>query len=151
MKIEKFKTENATSALGQAAGVAAGAMLSSGVSGVIPIKNKLAVKGIVAVTGVALATMVGGKDTAAAAIKSIGVGMAAQQAKEMISDVVSPMLPSKPGKLNQFLRDAVGAKPAVAPEAMSGVLAARLARARMGNPDQYRMANPLLEGSFAAI
>lgn len=149
MKLQKFKTDNATGALGTATGVIVGAMLSSGVSGVIPMNNKTAVKAIVGVTGLALATFVGGTDTAAKAIRTIGAGMAAQQGKEMISDAVKPHLPAATGKGSQFLHDALGS-----PEQfkMASALGARVRRVRkkLGNPD-FQMAQAIPQGGFAAI
>lgn len=153
MKIQKFKTDNAANALGTAAGVVAGAMLSSGVSGAIPMQNKTAAKAIVAVAGVALTAFVGGQDAGAKAVRNIGIGMAAQQGKEIISDAVKPMLPANTGKATQFLHDAVGGGSAPVQGAVAASMAARLGRARMGNPDLFKMANPELitSGEFAAI
>lgn len=154
MKLQKFKTDAAGSAIGTALGVTAGAMLSGGISGVIPIKNQTIAKAIVAVTGVALATLVGGQDTAAKAVRNIGIGMTAQQGKELISDAVKPMLPANTGMATKFLHDTMGGGGHAGWSAPSveGGLSARLARARMGNPDMFAMATPeISHGGFAAI
>ncbi|WP_323027979.1 hypothetical protein [Gelidibacter japonicus] len=153
MKIQKFKTDNAGNALGTAAGVIAGAMLSSGVSGAIPMQNKTAAKAIVAVAGVALTAFVGGQDAGAKAVRNIGIGMTAQQGKEIISEAVKPMLPASTGKATQFLHDALGSGGLAVSLNARSAMAARLGRARMGNPDLFKMANPELitSGEFAAI
>lgn len=151
MKLQKFKADNAGSALATVLGVATGAMLSGGVSGAIPVKNKTAVKAIVAVTGVALASLVGGQDTMAKVVRNIGVGIAAQQGKEVLSDTLKPMLPANTNIVTKFLHDSLGSETA---SVSGGELAKSLARARMGNPDQFAMANPepvSYGGSFAAI
>src|SRR5690606_19534962 len=98
MKFQKFNGNKAASALGQTAGVIGGAMLSSGVAGALPVKNKTIAKAAIAIGGIALATFVGGDDAAAKAVRSIGVGMAVQQGKEMISETVAPHLPANTNK-----------------------------------------------------
>lgn len=136
MKLGKLKGDKVTSTLGQTVGVIGGAMASKGVAGILPIQNKTIAKGVIALAGVAIATMVDGSDTAAKAVRSIGLGMAVQQGNEIISDAVKPALPAPTNKVTQFLHDAVGG--GSAPSAMAKALGRK-----MGNPEfNFRMANP---------
>lgn len=154
MKLQKFKADAAGSAIGTVLGVATGAMLSGGVSGAIPVNNKTVVKAIVAITGVALATLVGGQDTAAKVVRNIGIGMSAQQSKEILSENLKPMLPADTNVATKFLHDSLGSGQSMS-SGLKSALAARIGRSRkrMGNPNlEFQMAIPEInQGGFAAI
>ena len=148
MKIAKFSSKNAGDALAQAGGVAAGMLLSNGASAAIPLSNSMARKGIVLVAGLAAVALVNGTDTGAKAVRAMGVGIAAQQAKELIKEVASPHIPNV-----KFLNDAFEkTTPTPATEGVAASLAARRRNARLGNP-MFKMGTaqvPVAHGTLIA-
>lgn len=106
MKIKKVTGNSVGNAVETVLGVAVGAMLSNGVSEIIPIGNKTAVKALVAGAGILGAAVIGGDDTLSKLARNASIGMAGQQGKEIIVDTVKPMLPAATGSgVNKFLHD----------------------------------------------
>ena len=136
MKIDK---KTAGKALVTTGGVVTGALASNaGASALTSIvKNGMIAKGVVALTGVAVAIGFSKNNFVAGA----GIGAAGQQVKELVKEVATPHLPDV-----QLIKDAfeVPALPTAgdgAGRAMARSLAGRMARGRsMGNPT-FRMGN----------
>lgn len=133
MKIGKVSAEKVGSALAQTGGLVAGMLVSNGVSKAIPLDNSLASKGIVLGVGLAALTLVSGQDTGTKIVRSIGAGIAGQQAKEIIKEVATPHLPDV-----KFIKDSFEAldQPASSStaNAMGALNRSLAARRSMGNP-----------------
>lgn len=158
MKIGKFSGDKAGSAFGQAAGVIGGALLSNGAASAIPLDNKTAAKAIVAAVGVAGMIFVSGNDTAAKIVRGVSLGMAAQQGKELIKEVATPMLPSGNGTVTKFINDSFknSGTLVASSETKTYALGRGKRRGRMGSPELFAMANPgmgesYVEGKFQVV
>lgn len=132
MKMQKFSGKNTASALAQTGGIVGGMLLSNGASELVPLSNKTLSKAIVAGVGIATAVFVGGNDGLATTARAIGIGMAAQQGKEIIKDLAAPHLPNV-----KFIKDSFE-QPTIAPATTEALNAARKRR-KLGNPTTASM------------
>lgn len=113
MKVNKFTAKSVVDSLECAGGIIAGSMLSNGVTEALPVPadKKTLAKGGVALAGVAMASLIGGNDTLAKAARNACIGMAVQQGREIVEEVVAPYLPEPNGEYaNKFLHDVMGSK-----------------------------------------
>lgn len=136
MKVGNFSASKASKTLGTAAGVVSGMVLSNGISSVVPLENKTASKAVVALVGVATAVLASGSDSLAKTARNVGIGMAAQQVKEIVKEVVAPHLPD-----NDFIKESFEQTTSVSTTEARAALNARRKR-RMASPMPYRMGSP---------
>ena len=149
MKLGKFSGAKAANALGTAAGVGTGMLLSNGLSHIIPMENKTAVKGIVTAFGVAGMILFSGDGTVSKIAKDVSMGVAVQQTKELAKEFITPHLPDGNGAVTKFINASFENDAATnAPVNVK----------RLASPHQYmmRMANPSYDskpvgGGFQAV
>lgn len=136
MKVQNFSAKKAGNVVAQAGGLVGGMLLSNGTTEAIPLSNKMYRQAIVLAAGVAVATLVGGEDTMAKTVRSVGLGMAAQQAKELVKGTAAPHLPNV-----KFIKDSFEQQslPASA-EALNRALAGRKRRG-LGNATPFKLGN----------
>lgn len=137
MKLEKITAKKAVGVVGQTTGFVGGMVLSNGVSDAIPVENKNTARAIVAAAGLVGALVIPGSSSIAKTGKAASIGMAAQQLKEIVVDVIKPHLPENNGKVAQFVNASLennGPKLIAAPTPVKNPK-------QLGNPHLFRMAN----------
>ena len=105
MKIKKPTGKSLAGVLETGVGIVAGAKLSKGISGIIPLENRTYSKAIVLAGSILLASTMEGNDTLSKLAINATVGMAAQQGSELIDELVQPTLPESTGTGSQFLNN----------------------------------------------
>lgn len=141
MKLQKLKQDNLTDAGALIVGASAGAMLSDGVVGILPVKHKTIVRAGIVLTGAAGVAALKGDDLLTKGVKATLAGMAIQQTVKLVRENVQKVLPQNDGKkINKFLHDAFGNGGALPAPSTTEVTAP--GTPFTFDPDRFPMASP---------